>query len=103
MIYFSPDNAFDCFVVEGFSGRLLQSLHPRFRAAFNEQTARSASRKPLQFPAGTYNSFTPQFKGQPSIHFNYKIETVWKDAFPSTIKATIDLTPMKNSIYKIRK
>lgn len=101
--YFIPTGELGSAVDNGFSGRLFQSLHPKFRATFDDPYARSKMVIPLTIPTGTYRSFPPQFQGQPSIHFEYQIEAAWKDAFPSTIKVTIDLTPMKNSIYKIKK
>ena len=98
--YFKPENRFAGWAMEGFSGRLLQSLHPKYRTAFENDDARSRLIKPLPYPAGTYSNSRQQSGERPSIHFNYRIETVWKDAFPSTIKVTIDLSPMKNNLYK---
>ena len=79
-----------------FTDRLLQSLNPKHRS--------NATRKgvvPLRFPVGSFNKeATSQ---HPDIHFDYNFESVWKEVFPSTLKVTIDLTPMKKSLYKVRK
>jgi len=88
-----------------FSERLYQSLHPTYRSLFDDPYGKRMwkdSFKPLTFPAGTFRNI-PYRSDSPSIHFNYGIETVWKDVFPSNVKVTIDLTPMKDSIYKINK
>lgn len=86
--FFRPQGGSDAFLV-----RLFQALYPRFQ---------DPNRPPLPFPRGSYVG--AQNKSHvPVIRFEYEIETVWKETFPSTIKVTIDLTPMKESIYKVKK
>jgi hypothetical protein len=79
-----------------FTDRLLQSLHPKHKAVLTDHGG-----IPLRFPVGSYKK--DGYAEFPSFRFNYTIETVWKEVFPTAIKVTIDLTPMKNTIYKIKK
>lgn len=88
------------FPSDHFVDRLLQSRHPKLSSTFNRPgSARNTA--PLKFPAGSHK--VVQDFGRPTIHFDYRVEAVWKEAFPTTLKVTIDLTPMKKSIYKLRK
>ncbi len=89
-----------------FSSRLLMSVNPRFRPRLSGQFETA----PLHFPRGSYrfnsSEFSPLADGEDiakNIAFDYSLEAVWKEAFPSTLKATIDLTPMKENLYKLRK
>lgn len=88
-----------------FADRLLLSLHPN-----GNQDLERDNRTPFAFPSGSYR-FNSNENGalghvdniDQNVAFDYNFETVWKEVFPTTIKATIDLTPMKDHLYKIRK
>lgn len=82
-----------------FTDILWHSMHPGSTLFTSSRVTPKRSRIPIQ--SGTAS--IPMDRNRPTAIFNYKIESVWKDAFPSTLLITIDLEPMKDKLYKIKK
>jgi len=58
--------------------------------------------KPLTLPKGTVEVVPDRWRNQPHLKCNYEVVTEWADKFPSTVKVTIDLTPMREQLYKVK-
>ena len=74
---------------------LFESMHPKFRLKMA---------KSLSLPKGSaVVNFEATYPPLPiPLKCNYEVVTEWAGKFPSTVKVTIDLTPMRDKLYKVK-
>jgi hypothetical protein len=76
-----------------FSTHLLMSIHPELRSKLRAIHASDL----LDFPSGNY---IKKFGRDIDVSFAYSFDLKWESAFPSSMGVTIDLTPMKDRLYR---
>ncbi len=78
--------------VQPLALHLYNSMNPRLRTPASIDPAK-----------GTVKGVPDDYNGYPCAYeYNYVIETEWKGKYPSTVKVTIDLTPMRDKLYKVK-
>lgn len=74
---------------------LFACMHPRYQKELSRR-----DKHPIDPNTGIFER-SPDRRSEPAAKFNYKIAVKWSGKYPSHASVTIDLTPMKNNLYRV--
>ena len=80
-----------CF--EAFSKTLYESMHPLLSRKIQN---------PIDPYRGTFRWKMSNWPTAPEAIFDYTIETTWQGKYPAVTTVTLDFSPMKDNLYKVK-